>query len=148
MYVAPSYTTYVVVLVKKLPALKKRLLSHKQLQQPNFSLGQHGEDQAVKYLRGLGYRIVDRNVRFKLAEVDIIAIDLGKNELVFIEVKTRSSRDFGPASSAVNQRKLNALSRVAEIYCDCHHLDLDYRFDIITVVSGTIHHYRNVTVLL
>jgi len=89
--------------------------------------------------------VVDHNVRFKNQEVDLVALDLNYQELVFIEVKTRGDEDRGSPTRAVNRRKIGSMQAVAGQYLRQRQLSLDYRFDIITVVSGTIQHYQNVT---
>lgn len=88
---------------------------------------------AVDYLRRQGYKIVERNFSCKLGEVDIIAV---KDEyLVFCEVKSRVSADFGGAIAAVNRLKQQKLVRLANYY---YHFQGDYskstcRFDVIAV---------------
>lgn len=77
-----------------------------------------------------------------------MALDQETQEVVFVEVKARSSSQFGEPSLAVGQRKLRSLIKVAEIYLKQKKLMYDYRFDIITIVcapQAQINHYRNVT---
>ena len=125
--------------------LKKRRLSQKQQSKHNFSLGQFGEDEAVVFLENDNYQVLDRNVRHGSKEIDIIALDKGINELVFIEVKTRKKGFFGDPSKAVDRHKLRSMQYVGAIYRRMNKLDLDYRFDIITLVSGRIRHYQNIS---
>ena len=125
--------------------LKKRILTQKQQNKHNFSLGQFGEDKAIDFLKSKNYQILDRNVRHGSKEIDIIAIDRESNELVFVEVKTRKKGFFGDPSRAVDQYKLRSMQYVGAIYRRKNKLNLDYRFDIITLVSGKIHHYQNIT---
>ncbi|MBT3249385.1 MAG: YraN family protein [Candidatus Pacebacteria bacterium] len=125
--------------------LKRRLLSQKQQSKHNFSLGQSGEDEAVIFLEKEGYQVLDRNVRYGTKEIDVIALDKEINELVFIEVKTRKKDYFGDPSKAVDKRKLRSMQYVGAIYRRIKKLDLDYRFDTITIVSGRIRHYRNIS---
>jgi putative endonuclease len=79
--------------------------------QERISLGKMGEDLAVVQLRALKYKIIERNFKCALGEIDIIARE--KDTLVFVEVKTRRTRDFEGPAAAVNQRKQRQLSRVA-----------------------------------
>ena len=65
------------------------------------SLGQQGEQIAVQYLKAHGYKILERNYRCRVGEVDIIAEDQG--DLVFVEVKARSSKVFGNPAEAVTK---------------------------------------------
>ena len=76
--------------------------------------GKRGEEIAVLYLRRLGFQIVDRNFRIRGGEIDIIAID--NDTLVFIEVKTRSSAQFGTPLEAIGYYKIKTLIRAAQFY--------------------------------
>lgn len=86
--------------------------------------GKRGEDLAVAYLKKNGFRIIDRNFRIRGGEIDIIAIDASpeneKETLVFIEVKTRSSLEFGTPLEAITSWKLNALIKTAQFYKTKH----------------------------
>jgi len=76
--------------------------------------GRTGEELASKYLESLGYKIICNNFRCTQGEIDVIAQD--RDELVFIEVKTRSSIKFGEAKEAVNQRKQKHIVNAAKYY--------------------------------
>ncbi len=95
-------------------------------------LGAKGEEIAVRYLQRQGYRILERNYRIKLGEIDIIA-EQGA-DLVFIEVKTRSDTLFGSPFDSVTVPKQRQLSKVALAYiskCGCHNRPA--RFDVVGV---------------
>jgi putative endonuclease len=95
-------------------------------------LGEKGEDIAVRYLKSRGYRILERNYRIKLGEIDIIA-EQGA-DLVFIEVKTRSDILFGTPFDSVTVPKQRQLSKVALEYMSkqgCHNRPA--RFDVVGV---------------
>src|SRR5258708_39818809 len=77
-----------------------------------------GEQLAVDYLVDKGYVIIERNYRKKYAETDIIAIY--KDTLVFIEVKTRTSNEFGTPFEAITLWKLKCLIRSAQLYSQYH----------------------------
>ena len=94
------------------------------------NIGKIGEDYAVKFLKKTGYKILCRNFKNYYGEIDIVARD--NNYTVFVEVKTRTSTDFGYASEAVNYRKQNKITTVAQMYLDSQHSDY-VRFDIIEV---------------
>ena len=66
-------------------------------------IGKKGETVAVRYLKKQGYRIIEQNYRSKAGEIDIIARE--KQSLVFVEVKTRSSRSFGSPKWAITAKK-------------------------------------------
>ena len=101
------------------------------------SLGKIGEDLAAQYLIDKGYVILERNWRAYRKEIDIIAID-GK-DIVFIEVKTRNSNEFGNPEMAVNRKKRAHIYAAASAYYFKHKIDLDVRFDIISI----LYHHGN-----
>ncbi len=95
-------------------------------------LGKRGEDLAASYLKKKGYSIVTRNYRKRFGEVDIIARD--GDTLVFVEVKTRSSQRFGTGAEAVDLRKQQQLSRIAQDYLVSRQVEYHQaRFDVIAV---------------
>ncbi|PIR62106.1 MAG: YraN family protein [Candidatus Pacebacteria bacterium CG_4_10_14_0_8_um_filter_43_12] len=133
--------------LEKPPAeLKKRKLSPRQLQQSKIALGQWGETQAKNFLIRKGYRVLKTNIASKFGEVDIVAFDPFEQELVFCEVKTRSSNQFGHPSRAVNQQKLIRMERIASLCLSSRHKMVDYRFDVISITQSGIHHLQNVTI--
>jgi putative endonuclease len=81
-------------------------------------LGRRGETLAAEYLDSLGYSIVELNWRCSIGEIDIVARDEG--ELVFVEVKTRTSVAFGHPLEAITVAKLARLRRLAAAWCDAH----------------------------
>lgn len=94
--------------------------------------GREGERIAAQYLAKKGYKIIDKNFRCKNGEIDIIAI--GDNMLVFVEVKTRGSEEFGTPLEAINYRKLKSLTRVAQYYKLTHaKLPEQLRIDAISI---------------
>lgn len=98
------------------------------------ALGMHGEDLACDYLEKNDYIIVERNFRCKLGEIDIIAKDVLKDELVFIEVKTRSNFKYGRPSSSVDYIKKNHILRVSKFYLYNKKIINTYvRYDVIEV---------------
>ena len=100
----------------------------------NQQLGQLGEDKACNYLETHNYKIIERNFRCRQGEIDIIAKDLSKNELVFVEVKTRMTFNFGRPSQAVTAVKQRHILNVAKyyLYKKCIK-DTFIRFDVIEV---------------
>lgn len=94
-------------------------------------LGKKGEDLAVEYLQQKGYQILDRNWIFQKAEIDIIAQK--DNILAVIEVKTRSSLDFGLPQDFVKQKKIQLLLKAINAYIEDSKIDYEIRFDIISV---------------
>lgn len=86
----------------------------------NQDEGKRGEDLAVEFLKKKGFKVIDRNFRIRGGEIDIVAINpstsSGQKTLVFIEVKTRSSLNFGSPLEAINYWKLKALVKTAQFY--------------------------------
>lgn len=95
-------------------------------------IGKFGEDEAEKYLKQKGYKILERNFSCKRGEIDIIALD--KSEIVFIEIKSRLSLKFGLASEAVTKYKLKHIYKTAEYYLYKRNLlNENTRIDVIEV---------------
>jgi putative endonuclease len=94
-------------------------------------LGKLGEDLSVEFLQKNGYAILETNWTFQKAEIDIIAQK--ENVLVIVEVKTRSSIDFGSPQDFVKPAKIQLLVKAVNEYVISNDLDLEIRFDIIAV---------------
>ena len=94
-------------------------------------LGKLGEELAVEFLRKAGYAIRETNWTFQKAEVDIIAQK--ENTLAIVEVKTRSSLDFGLPQDFVKTKKLQLLVKAVNEYVNNNDLDVEVRFDIIAI---------------
>lgn len=84
------------------------------------SLGRWGESLAAEYLEKQGYSILSRNYRTPYGEIDLIAEIAHPQTIVFIEVKTRRTRDFGMPEDSVNSRKQNHLLSAVEHYLQQH----------------------------
>lgn len=100
-------------------------------------LGVEGEEIALAFLKQKGYEVIETNWREQKFEIDIIAID--ENEIVFIEVKTRSTNFFGAPEEAVTLKKQQHLIEGADFYINQNEVDLECRFDVIAIVltNGT-----------
>jgi putative endonuclease len=94
--------------------------------------GKLGEELAVDYLTGKGYEILERNWRNVHKEIDIIAKE-GKF-LVIVEVKTRQTDEYGEPDVAVTRKKQRMLIAAANAYITRKGLDMETRFDIISIV--------------
>ena len=94
--------------------------------------GKLGEELAVDYLTGKGYEILERNWRNVHKEIDIIAKD-GKF-LVIVEVKARQTDEYGNPDIAVTKKKQRMLIAAANAYIFKNRLDVETRFDIISIV--------------
>lgn len=99
----------------------------------HYELGKKGEQLAVDYLTKEGYKIEERNWRFQKAEIDIIA---SKQEtIISVEVKTRSSKDFGNPQDFVNSKKIKLMVLAMNEYVLMKNLDIEVRFDIIAIIK-------------
>ena len=96
-------------------------------------LGDLGEEIAMDFLLKNGYEIREHNWRYRKAEVDIIAEN---NEyLIAVEVKTRSSSDFGDPQDFVSKKKIQLLLEAMNAYVELYNCDKEIRFDIIPLVK-------------
>jgi len=93
------------------------------------------EDAAAQFLRRQGYQIAQRNYATRFGEIDIVAVDAGM--VVFVEVKSRSSAEYGPPEAAVDRRKQAKLRRIAQAFLERHHLtDSPCRFDVVALTRA------------
>lgn len=104
----------------------------------NSKIGRLGEDLASRFLAGQGYKVVDRNFRTRFGEIDLIAQreDLSmstNNEILFCEVKTRSSQQYGYPEQAVDANKIKHLLATAKLYLKIKNISGFWRVDIISV---------------
>jgi putative endonuclease len=94
-------------------------------------LGKFGEELAVDFLQKNGYDILETNWTFQKAEIDIIA--LKENSLAVVEVKTRSSIEYGLPQDFVKPKKIQLLVKAVNEYIVSNDLDVEVRFDIIAI---------------
>ena len=105
-------------------------------------LGGIGEKQAVKFLKGLGYKILEKNYKRATGEIDVIAKD--GEFTVFVEVKTRSSNVCGMPSEAVDRKKQEKYHKTAQYYLlEKGLIDTPCRFDVVEILDGQINHINN-----
>ncbi len=111
----------------------------------NRESGSYHESIAIEYLKNKGYKIIDRNVLNKCGELDIICVSERK-EIVFAEVKYRSSSKAGDPLEAVDGRKIRKICRASAAYLKYHgeYSDMQIRYDVIGIYEdGTIKHIEN-----
>lgn len=95
-------------------------------------LGKKGEQFASQALKRKGYKIIARNYRCRLGEIDIIALD--RSFIVFVEVKTRTSSRFGSGASAITIKKQQQIARVAHHFlAEKQFTYMDARFDVVAL---------------
>jgi putative endonuclease len=99
----------------------------------SHNFGAEGEKIAKKYLLGKGYVILHENWRFKKYEVDLIAKH--NMMIVFIEVKARSSNEFGEPEQFVTKQKQKFLVSAANEYLISHNIELECRFDVVSILQ-------------
>ncbi len=107
-------------------------------------LGDVGEKAACKYLKKNKYKVLTCNYRKPFGEIDIIAkLD---DTIIFVEVKTRKSTDYGLACEAVTFAKQKRLIKTAYAYIGENNLEANYRFDILEVYhkEGKIYHINHI----
>jgi putative endonuclease len=111
-------------------------------------LGYLGERAAETFLKRKGYKIVARGLRLRGGELDLVAID--RRTVVFVEVKTRRSEQFGSPAEAISPPKQRYLTRAALFYLKRHGLlEHESRFDVVAVLwpqqtkQPTIEHFQN-----
>ena len=107
---------------------------------PPKELGNKGEQIAAKYLQKEGYKILARNWYFDHKEVDIIAKQ--GDEIVIVEVKTREGDYFEEPWEAVSTAKIRNLVEIADVWLNQNNIDLDTRFDVISIVFSDDVHYE------
>ncbi|MDC6383895.1 endonuclease [Flagellimonas taeanensis] len=95
--------------------------------------GKFGEQMAVEHLLGNGYAILERNYRYLKAEVDIIARK--GDTLAIVEVKSRNMGFLEDILDTVNAKKVKLLTMAADHYVQENDLDVEVRFDVITVIK-------------
>ena len=118
-------------------------------QNHNQRLGRKGEDLAAAYLQRRGYRILARNIRTPYGEIDIIAHK--SNRYIFVEVKTRTTAQFGFPEEAITPQKWQRMVESAEHWLGENVPESsDWQIDVIAILISThakpqIRHYENVT---
>ncbi len=100
----------------------------------NIKLGRDGENSATDFLIKKGYKILHRNWRYKHLEVDIVAeFD---DQIIFVEVKSRSGTYFQQPFQAVNKKKQRFIIEAANAYVEKYEIDLEVRFDILSLTKN------------
>jgi len=112
---------------------------------PHIEKGKVGEDLSAAYLEKKGWRIAERNWRAGRGEIDIIAWETD-NLLVFVEVKTRSSDNFGGPERGITAHKRKKLAHTAALYMESIGYEWAIRFDVVAVVlrHGKLIDFRHV----
>ena len=112
---------------------------------PQNEYSKEGEKKASLYLNKKGYKILEHNYRALKGEIDIICQK--RNQIVFVEVKRRSSDAFGEGTEAITNKKMKQIQKIALCYIKARQaFDADYRFDVISILGqdkDDIEHIEN-----
>ena len=112
--------------------------------------GKKGEAIALNYLLNKGYKLIYENYYSRWGEIDLIVFDSQSSELVFVEVKTRSSGSFGNPEDAIDEYKLERMNKAADRYLQKYDYDGNYRFDCLSIEmdyitsKAKIRHLKNI----
>lgn len=106
--------------------------------------GQAGEDRALEYLSGRGLKLVERNFRCKVGEIDLVMQDRGS--LVFVEVRRRASLAHGGALASVTPAKQRRMVRAAQFYLQRYRHVPPCRFDVVAIDGDHLNWLRNAIV--
>ena len=99
----------------------------------HLSIGRQGERLAVEFLNRLGYKIIEKNLKTKFGEIDIVCLE--KAVIVFVEVKARTTSRYGDPYEAVDRNKQKRLSRAALGYLSRKRWEERIaRFDVISIL--------------
>lgn len=109
------------------------------------SIGKRGEEVACVFLARRGFRIIDRNWRVRGGEIDIVAVDLCTSDIVFVEVKTRTSDTYGLPESSIGPIQQRGIERAIASYVFEKEVTRCYRFDVIIITKKKIRHLKNVS---
>ncbi len=106
-------------------------------------VGEYYETKACEYLADEGLRVIARNFRVKIGEIDIVALDGGM--LVFIEVKYRKTKDYGGAWWAISEYKQKKIRRVAQWFMkqSGYPQETFCRFDAVLIDGNDVEHIKN-----
>lgn len=116
----------------------------------HLRLGRMGEDFASEYLINNAYEIIDRNVRYRWGEIDIIAKDSENCDLVFVEVRTRTIGKIMPPDKTVGPKKLKKLIRSCRTWVENKEYSAFWRIDLLAITvkednSCDTEHIKNIT---
>lgn len=100
--------------------------------------GQEAERLAAAFLQAKGMTVLERNFRAKVGEIDLVAKD--KDEVVFVEVRARASKDFGGAAASVVPAKRRKLIKAASLWLQARGWEGPCRFDVVAVDAGRLEH--------
>lgn len=112
-------------------------------------IGNEGEVKSVQFLKEKGYQIIERNYRKQIGEIDLIAKDPVREEIVFVEVKTRRTQNFGFPEESITKRKREKIEQLAQCWLNEKKLEgSNWRIDVLSLewrqVETKIKHLENI----
>lgn len=109
------------------------------------TVGNLGETLAEKYLQDRGFQVIDRNYTTRYGELDLVAIEAESENVVFIEVKTRTSDKFGTPEASITPAKIERLQNAALLWLQDHpETKDDWRIDVISIILDHQHEIRDI----
>lgn len=112
----------------------------------NLILGKKGEEIACEYLQKQGYKLLAKNFRSKLGEIDLIFLDRGV--LVFVEVKTRGDKRFGEPEEAVTPYKIRSIIKTGQYFSLLHpELPEALRIDVVAILMKNENEAENIKLI-
>lgn len=111
--------------------------------------GKKGEAEAEKHLRRKGFSILEKNYKNRHAEIDIIAKQ--REEIIFVEVRSTSTENFGTPEETIKSKKLEKIKKNVLAYITFKDIKNSYRIDLISILFNqngelkTLKHYENIT---
>ena len=112
-----------------------RYVKRRRTLNPAHALGRYGEDLAHRYLQRRGYRVVARNFVPRSGHGDLDLVAWQGDRLVIVEVKTRTSAEYGDPDRAIDAAKQHRLLRVAREYARRSEVEWQHvRFDVVSIV--------------
>jgi putative endonuclease len=107
----------------------------------NVQKGKDAEDKALEFLTQKGYELLARNYRFGKGEIDLVVVK--ENTLVFVEVRSLQSADFGFPEQSISEKKKQLLQKTAENFIFEKNWQKNIRFDIIALLGKQIEHFED-----
>jgi len=108
--------------------------------------GKKGEQLARRYLEAQKLEFIEANARVPGGEIDIVMRDPTSNEIVFVEVKTRTIAEFGTPEAAITPNKQHILARSITMYMQNYHWNTQFRLDLVAIIltseKPVIKHYK------
>jgi putative endonuclease len=107
----------------------------------NIQKGKDAEDKALEFLTQKGYELLARNYRFGKGEIDLVLVK--ENTLIFVEVRSLQSADFGFPEQSISEKKKKLLQKTAENFIFEKNWQKNIRFDVVALLGKQIEHFED-----